>query len=146
VTPETRRFAQNEFDLDTMNEPIASFVADPRAGDVASERSGKLMKAHQTADSGVDPFYGRRLYADLCARGLVDIGAEGRSWMGRGAAPSSQGLHLSYTQMREVLLGAGELDAEELEECLALFDDPNFVFMHGTLMAAWGRRPGDGVG
>jgi SAM-dependent methyltransferase len=122
---------------------FASFVADPRAGDVACERLARLIKTHQAAGGGVDVFYGRRLYADQCARGLVDVGAEGRSWMGSGAAPSAQGLRLSYTQMREVLLGAGELDAEELDACLALFDDPNFVFMHGTLMAAWGRWPGD---
>ena len=124
---------------------FASFVADPRAGDVACERLAKLIKAHQAAGGGVDVFYGRRLYADLYARGLVNVGAEGRSWMGRGAAPSAQGLRLSYTQMRKVLLGSGELDAAELDACLALFDDPNFLFMSATIMAVWGRRPGGGA-
>lgn len=97
---------------------------DPPVREIARERLIELIKAHQAAGGGVDVFYGRRLYADLCTRGLVDVGAEGRSWMGRAASPSAQGLRMSYTQMCEVLLGSGELDAEDLDACLALFDDP----------------------
>ncbi len=118
-----------------------SFVADPRAGEVACDRFLKMLRAHQAAGSGIDLFYGRRLFADLHARGLVDVDAEGRSRMVRGATRGAQFWRLTYSQMREVLLRSGELDAEELEASLTLIDDPNFVFMGPTLMAAWGRRP-----
>jgi 2-polyprenyl-3-methyl-5-hydroxy-6-metoxy-1,4-benzoquinol methylase len=118
-----------------------SYVADPRAGEVACERFLKVMRAHQAAGTGVDLFYGRRLYADVCAHGLVDVGAEGRSRMVRGATQGARFWQLSYTQLREALLGSGQLDAKDLDACLALFDDPNFVFMGPTVVATWGRRP-----
>ena len=78
-----------------------SYVAGPRAGEVACDRFLKVMRAHQAASTGVDLFYGRRLYADLLARGLVDVAAEGRSNMVRGATPSARFWRLTYTQLRE---------------------------------------------
>jgi hypothetical protein len=119
---------------------LISYVADPRAGEVARDRFLKITRAHQAAGTGVDLFYGRRLYVDICARGLADVGAEGRSRMVRGATQGARFWQLSYTQMRETLLGSGQLDAEDFDACLALFNDPNFVFMGPTLMAVWGRR------
>jgi hypothetical protein len=99
------------------------------------------MQAHQAAGTGVDLFYGRRIYADVCARGLVDVESEGRTRMTRGATQGARFWQLSYTQLREVLLRSGQLGAEDLDACLALFDDPNFVFIGPTIMAVWGRRP-----
>ena len=118
-----------------------SYVADQRAGEVACDLFLKVMQAHQAAGTGVDLFYGRRVYADVCARGLVEVESEGRSRMMRGATQAARFWRLSYTQLRETLLGSGQLDAEDFNACLALFDDPNFVFMGPTLMAIWGRRP-----
>ena len=58
-----------------------------------------------------------------------------------GATQGARFWQLSYTQLRGALRGSGQLDADDLDACLALFDDPNFVFMGPTIMAVWGRRP-----
>jgi hypothetical protein len=77
----------------------------------------------------------------MCARTVwwMSVPRAGREWSeAQRRAPGSGN---SYTQLREALLGSGQLDAKDLDACLALFDDPNFVFMGPTIVATWGRRP-----
>jgi hypothetical protein len=38
----------------------------------------------------MDTFYGRRLYTDVCGLGLIDVEAEGRVRVGRGATPDAE--------------------------------------------------------
>jgi 2-polyprenyl-3-methyl-5-hydroxy-6-metoxy-1,4-benzoquinol methylase len=117
-----------------------SCVADPRAGESTCNLFLKMWAAAQ-AGTAVDFYYGRRLYADVCALGMVDVESEGRLSMGRGGSLSAQFQRLSVTQTQDRLLGTGQLNPEELDTLLSLFDDPNFVWMGGVLMAVWGRRP-----
>ena len=119
----------------------SSFVADPRAGPAACELLLKVLSAIHVA-TGIDAQYGRRLYADVCALGLVDVGAEGRVVFGRGGLTrDAQFLRLTFTQMRDRILGTGRISPEELDTLIALFDDPGFVWMGPVGVAAWGRRP-----
>jgi SAM-dependent methyltransferase len=119
----------------------ASFVADPRAGPAACELLARVLSAIQVA-TGIDTQYGRRLYADVCALGLVDVGAEGRAVFGRGGGtPDAQFMRLTLTQLRDRIVGTGQVSPEELDTLIALFDDPQFVWMGPLGVAAWGRRP-----
>jgi hypothetical protein len=47
---------------------------------------------------------------------------------------------VSVSQLRERIVGAGLLTEHELEQHLALYDDPSFVSMSYIRMAVWGRR------
>jgi SAM-dependent methyltransferase len=119
----------------------SSFVADPRAGPAACELLAKVLSAIQMA-TGIDAQYGRRLYADVCAFGLLDVGAEGRAVFGRGGGtPDAQFMRLTLTQLRDRIIGTGQVSPEELDTLIALFDDPHFVWMGPMGVAAWGRRP-----
>src|SRR5258708_39410239 len=80
------------------------------------------------AAAGSDIYNGRRLYADVCALGMVDVDAEGRVHMGRGGTPYAQFWSLSYTQIRDRILGTGKVSPEELDTFIALFDDPELVW------------------
>src|SRR5205085_1917329 len=61
--------------------------------------------------------------------------------MGRGGTPYAQFWRLTYTQMRDRLLGTGQVTPEELDRLDALFDDPEFIWMDAVLMTVLGRRP-----
>jgi hypothetical protein len=94
-----------------------------------------------SAAAGMDTFYGRRLYADVCTLGLVDVEAEGRVTMGRGATPDAEFWRLSYTQARDRILGTSLLSPVEFDELVELFDEPDFVWMGAVLMGVSGRSP-----
>ena len=94
-----------------------------------------------SAAVGTDVSYGRRLYADVCALGMIDVEAEGRAQMGRGATPDAEFWRLSYTQIRDRILGTGQLSPGEFDAFIALFDDPDFIWMGAVLMGVSGRRP-----
>ncbi len=118
----------------------SSCVADPRVGDVASRL---FLKVHDVAEAatGVDFKYGRRLNADVCALGLVNVGAEGRVYFGRGGTQDGQFYRLTILQARDRILGTGQISPEELDTFIALFDDPDFVWMSNVAVAVWGHRP-----
>jgi hypothetical protein len=85
--------------------------------------------------------YGRELHSALTEQGLEDVGAEGRAYMMRGAHRSSLVLRHSLERVRERVLAAGSLTEEELDEALAVLDDPQTDVMSPLMIAAWGRRP-----
>ncbi len=118
---------------------FASWAADPRSGEAACDLFLKGLQAASVA-GGMDTFYGRRLYADVCRLGLVDVEAEGQVRMGRGATPDAEFWRLSYTQARDRILGTSRLSPVELEAGPTL-DDPDFVWMGAVEMAVWGRNP-----
>jgi SAM-dependent methyltransferase len=119
---------------------FGSWAADPKSGDAACALFRKAISVAETA-LGIDIYCGRRLYSDIRALGLLDVQAEGRTRMGRGATPEANFWRLSYTQVRDRIVGTGELSPKELETFLELFADPDFVWMGGVLMSVWGRRP-----
>jgi hypothetical protein len=72
---------------------------------------------------------------------MIDVEAEGRVHMGRGGTPHAKFWQLTYSQMRDRVLGTGQLSPEELDRFIALFDDPEFVWMGAVVMTVSGRRP-----
>ena len=89
---------------------------------------------------GADPNYGRRLFGDLRAMGLLDVGAEGRVYMMRGGHPSSVLPRLTFERIRDPIVASGAASKTEFDEALALLNDPEMAVMSPVMMAAWGRR------
>jgi SAM-dependent methyltransferase len=116
---------------------------DPAVGPAAVALWEKGRAAIRTIFQGtsLDPAYGRRLYGAVSAQGLSEVGVEGRSYLVRGGTPRAEGYRLSLEQLRDRLVGSGQLTPAEMEALLALRRDPAVCFMTDTLVAVWGRRP-----
>jgi len=71
---------------------FSSRVADPRRGDVACTLFVKALRVASAA-TGMDVSYGRRLYADMCALGMIDVEAEGRARSDAGCGILAPELH-----------------------------------------------------
>jgi 2-polyprenyl-3-methyl-5-hydroxy-6-metoxy-1,4-benzoquinol methylase len=119
-----------------------SKIVDP-ANDAEANALFQRVRAAQAAaisEAGIDTSYGRRLYGALLRRGLRDVAGEGRTPVTRGGSAAAHFYRMTAEQLSERTLAAG-VTTRELEAYLALYDDPEFVFIEGTMMAAWGRRP-----
>lgn len=92
------------------------------------------------AARGATDDYGRRLFGAVRALGLVDLGAEGRVAVAWGGSPLAPIMRLTVEQLRDPLLGAGEVSEQDLVRCLAVLEDPEFVWTLPTMVAVWGRR------
>jgi SAM-dependent methyltransferase len=92
-------------------------------------------------ERGVDLRFGRRLPGWLKARGLVEIEAEGRTFLWRGGSPGGQLDRSNVEQLRGALLEGGFIDEQELERDLARLDDPEVVWPSPILWAVVARRP-----
>jgi 2-polyprenyl-3-methyl-5-hydroxy-6-metoxy-1,4-benzoquinol methylase len=117
-----------------------SHAADPRVGEVTSELFRKVYSALYTV-VGLDQYYGRRLYGEIRALDMVDVGAEGRVVMCRGTTTEAKFSRLTIGQVRDRVLEAGQVSPREVDTVMALFDDPDFVLIGPVVMAVWGRRP-----
>jgi SAM-dependent methyltransferase len=85
--------------------------------------------------------YGRRLFDDVRAQGLLDVEALGRVEMMRGGGPHCTSLRLAMQKAKVFAVESGVVRAEEVEEALAQLNDPTFATMSAITMAVWGRRP-----
>jgi SAM-dependent methyltransferase len=95
----------------------------------------------------IDTQYGRRLVDDLTAAGLEDVEAEGRCAIVRGgSAPATDFLRLTVEKLRAPLIGEHRVSQLELEEALAILEDPAANLMFPLTVAAWGRRPDRAAG
>lgn len=123
-----------------------SFAVDPRLD--ARTRSvfhSVAEEAHLailSAQNGFDPFYGRRLAGDLTAAGLVDVQAEGRTYMWHGGAWGGRVLKLTLMQLRESMVAAGLATSADVDKVIKLCDEPRLSMVAPVTMAAWGHRPG----
>jgi SAM-dependent methyltransferase len=93
--------------------------------------------------AGFDPYFGRRLLAEMAAAGIERAAAEGRVRVIRGGTPETAFFRLSLLALRESLLEAGTITEEEVERALAQLDDPAEVLLSPVMVAAWGWRPED---
>jgi SAM-dependent methyltransferase len=91
--------------------------------------------------AGFDPEYGRSLVHELEDVGLQDVGADGRARIYPGGGPGTAFMRLSLESLRGALIEAGALTDADVEQALALVDDPANVFISPLMIAAWGRKP-----
>lgn len=117
---------------------LAVSEADSHRARLLMERSTKLVRL--LASAGVDLQLGRRLFLELRDR-LVDVSAEGRICMVAGGSPLAQFWTMTWESLRAPLVQSGLLSPEEVDDQLALLQDPGFVWQGPAIMAAWGRRP-----
>ncbi len=92
-------------------------------------------------ESGVDLRYGRLLPGRLRAHGLVEIGAEGRMFLWQPGTLTASLWRANYEQLREAILSAGYVTAQEFEQHLALLDHAEFMNPSPVMWSVWGRRP-----
>ncbi|WP_433984037.1 methyltransferase domain-containing protein [Tunturiibacter empetritectus] len=96
----------------------------------------------RTMDSrGVDRRFGRRLFGRLRAHGLVDVNAEGRTFMWHSGSSGVSLLRSNYEQLRSTMIDAGYITEADFNQDLAGLDDPGFMMPSPILWTAWGRRP-----
>lgn len=123
-----------EFDSRTLSpDPAMS------PGEVLSRTHDAMRRVMD--DRGVDRGFGRRLFGLLRARGLADVGAEGRSFMWDSSSPGPTLMRANYEQLRSAMIDARYITDEEFDRDVARLDDPSFLMPSPILWAAWGRRP-----
>ncbi len=93
------------------------------------------------AARGVDLAWGRSLYRQLRARGLIDVGMEGHLAVWDGGSLGARLNTANFQQIREEVAGAGLITHEEIAHVLTLLDDPDFAISAPVMFTAWGRRP-----
>jgi SAM-dependent methyltransferase len=96
--------------------------------------SGNVVRA-----SGRDCFWARALPGLVAGMGLQQVGGEGDFSVLQGGSPVAEFFSLTAEQMRERMLAAGELSAEQLDEALRLLNSPDFWAFGGGGVAVWGQ-------
>jgi SAM-dependent methyltransferase len=123
---------------------FASVAADPRVDADAESVFTRVVAAHNAVLAGQHTFdvhYGRRVAGDLADAGLADVACEGRASVWRGGQPGGTVWRLTFTQLREPLMASGLVTSADIDDAIALCDDPAFAFVSQITMAACGRRP-----
>jgi SAM-dependent methyltransferase len=85
--------------------------------------------------------WGRSLYRRLRAQGLVNVGMEGYLAIREGRTPGARLNEANFEQIRQEAISAGFVTNEEIDQALALLDDPDFAISAPMMFTAWGRRP-----
>lgn len=91
---------------------------------------------------GYHPDLGRQLVGILESRGLVSVGATGRSMLLRGKSPDIQLYKYELEMVAGQMIGAGRLTEMDLAAVLKIYDDPKLCMMSPMTITAWGRKPG----
>lgn len=122
---------------------LISLVPDPSGhADAIALFSRAISALHESFRVlGSDASYGRRLYRQVRDMGLAEVGAEGRLTVTQGGSPGAEFLRLSSLQVRDHLVASGLISTEQFDAYLTLLHDPDVIWMEGTMMAVWGRRP-----
>jgi ubiquinone/menaquinone biosynthesis C-methylase UbiE len=122
---------------------FVSVAVEPRVAAGARETFERVLDAHNTVLAGqhaFDPYYGRRVLEDLEKAGLTDLGSQGRAAIWRGGDAGATVWRLTFMQLREAMLASGLVSEVEIDEALALCEDPDFRFLSQITMTGWGRR------
>ncbi|SFS79868.1 methyltransferase domain-containing protein [Saccharopolyspora flava] len=95
---------------------------------------------------GLDPELGRRLPGMFAEAGLVDIDAEAVAFPRR--MPDIPAWQTQFVELRDRLIDAGLVTAEQVDDVIARFDDPDCdLVVHGpTMHSVVGTKPGGSAG
>ncbi|PJE14100.1 class I SAM-dependent methyltransferase [Mycobacterium sp.] len=90
--------------------------------------------------AGSEPYYGRRVVADLAAAGLTEVRGEGRCKVIDSSTPGFDFFRLSFESLRSAVVDAGLISQADADAAAARFGDDIRVFTP-IMMAGIGRRP-----
>lgn len=96
----------------------------------------RILDAH-----GVNRRYGRLLFGQLRAHGLISVGAEARVFMSPNGSPGASIVRANYEQLHDAMIDAKYITQQEFDEDMARLDDAHFMVPTAILWSAWGRRP-----
>ena len=117
-------------------------AAVPVSGLGATEHAySQAVRLEEFERLGISHHLGRELPAMLRAKGLLEVGNEGRVWVMEGGSPGARWFKLSLAHLRPRLLGSGKLNDAEIDSMLELFDDPGWAAFTPVIMGAWGKKP-----
>jgi hypothetical protein len=120
---------------------VVSCVPDPRFQGATLYGKGWAAALRVFSEGGADIHYGRRLYADVCAAGLVDVDAEGRVLVLRAGTPLARFWQLTFAQLRDRMTNSGLLTNDQIDQFLLLHEAKDFVWLNNIIMAVWGVAP-----
>ena len=90
---------------------------------------------------GSDMRWARRLPGLMAQTGLQQLSVATRSTcMGLGGVHDAFAL-ASIRQIGDVMVKGGDITQAELDEMVALFDDPTFVDVRSVFITVWGQKP-----
>lgn len=89
--------------------------------------------------AGSEPYYGRRVVADMAAAGLTEVRGEGRAKVIDSRTTGFDFFRLSFESLRSALVEAGLLSREDADAAAARFGADIRVFTP-IMMAGIGRR------
>ena len=130
-------FVLEEFDARMVNR--TAVTADPAAAELYQKMLGAqtvLMRRR-----GADNTFARTAHERLQSHGLVDVGVEGYLTVWTGSAPGRLVDRANFEQIRESVVAAGLISAQEVEAVLRLLEVPTFVVSAPLMLTAWGRKP-----
>jgi SAM-dependent methyltransferase len=112
--------------------------------DPLSERAGEAVLTFMR-QAGFEPYYGRRVVDDMAGIGLADIRGEGRTRVIDSSSPGFDFFRLSFESLRNAVVEAGLLSAEDADAAAARFSESRRL-LTPVMMAGIGRRPEQGSG
>ncbi|MGH2502921.1 MAG: hypothetical protein ACRDID_10435, partial [Ktedonobacterales bacterium] len=86
---------------------------------------------------------GRALYQRLRAADLLDVGMEGRFAVWPGGSARAHLDRVNVEQVRVEAVERGLITEAEIEQALALLEDPTIAFSSPVMVSVWGRRAAD---
>ena len=89
--------------------------------------------------AGFERDYGRRVVSDMEAAGLTDLRGEGRARLIDSTSPGFDFFRLSFESLREAIVKAGRLSAEQAEAAATVFEEDRRL-LTPMMMAGIGRR------
>jgi SAM-dependent methyltransferase len=104
-----------------------------------SSRSAAALR-RVTTGAGVDGRLALTLSRRLRARGLANVGAEGRILLWQGGTNGAALMRLNFEQLREPILASGHVTRQQFDDDLAALDDEALEIRSPTLWTAWGQR------
>jgi SAM-dependent methyltransferase len=107
-------------------------------GEVFLETQKAVMRVLQ--DRGADRRWGRLLFGQMRALGLVDVNAEARISMWHRGSPGAMLMRANFEQLRGLLIERHHVTQQQFDDDLARLDDPDFVTPSPIMWTAWGRR------
>jgi SAM-dependent methyltransferase len=92
-------------------------------------------------DPYLDVNVGRKLPAAVSALGLVDVDMELDTTTVRGGTDLARWYAMTIEAIRPGLVASGGITSDELDEVVAMLDDPSLLEPGFTFVGVWGRKP-----